>query len=55
MSNNLKPEDKRLGMKYFICLCSSLKGLKNCKKVPPFYKTIINDWVDFRAENAIEL
>ena len=37
-------------MNYFICLCSSLKGLNNCKQVPPFYKTITNDWVKFRQK-----
>jgi len=46
----LMTEDKKFGLNYFICQCSSLKGLKINKHVPLFYKNIINDWVEFRQK-----
>ena len=44
----LKSEDKRFGMDYFLCTCSSLKGLNVRLKFNAFYEKLLNDWINFR-------
>jgi len=36
------------GSKYFICTCSSLKGLTQQLKISKFYEDALFDWIDFR-------
>ena len=44
----LKSSDKRFGINYFLCTCSSLSGIKFRYKTNKFYKTVLNDWLSFR-------
>ena len=35
-------------MGYFLCTCSSLKGLNQRLKLNAFYDKLLNDWINFR-------
>ena len=43
-----KSLDRMFGSKYFICTCSSLKGLTQQLKISKCYKDALFDWIDFR-------
>ena len=43
-----KSLDRMFGSNYFVCTCSSLKGLTQQLKISKFYKDALFDWIDFR-------
>ena len=43
-----KSLDRMFGSNYFVCTCSSLKGLTQQLKISKFYKDALFDWSDFR-------